>query len=164
MPSKLFYAGPSLAVLHREYARKGRIDESAPVTNISSLVVNAPVHRVWAVLSDLRNRAIWDADFRLRELIEVAPDASFRWTIRGARIRSTFAVVEPDRELSWSGISFGLKAVDRNLLEPVDADHTTVTLQESLAGPLLTLFYSPARLRAGHEAYLIALKTFAERG
>jgi hypothetical protein len=162
MPSRLFYTGPSLAVLHSEYARRGRIDAAAPVTNTSSLLVGASVRQVWAALCDLRNRATWDPDFRLRELAHVTPGASFRWTIRGARIRSTFAVVDPERELTWTGTSTGLKAVDRNLLEPVDSGRTRVTVQESLAGPLLTLFYSPAKLRAGHEAYLTALKTAVE--
>jgi hypothetical protein len=37
-----------------------------------------------------------------------------------------------------------------------------VTMQESLAGPLLPLFYSSATLRSGHEEWLTALKTFIE--
>jgi hypothetical protein len=71
-------------------------------------------------------------------------------------------VVDPYRELIWTGTFFGFKAVDRHLLEPIDGGRTRVTIQESLAGPLLPLFYSATRLRAGHEEWLGALKTFVE--
>lgn len=54
MSTKLFYSGPSLAVLHEEYARNGRIDAAAQLTNSSDLVVDAPVGRVWEVIGDLR--------------------------------------------------------------------------------------------------------------
>jgi hypothetical protein len=164
MPTKLFYSGPHLAVLHDEYARRGRIDPAAPLTNSSSLIVDAPPERVWDVLVDLRNWPAWAPGFRVRGLTAVAPGATFRWTLRGARIRSTFAVVEPTRELTWTGTCLGCKAVDRHLLEPVGGGRTRVTVEESLAGPLLPLLYSPGRLRAGHEEWLGALKTFVETG
>ncbi|MGH3321189.1 MAG: hypothetical protein ACRDN9_13620 [Streptosporangiaceae bacterium] len=52
--------------------------------------------------------------------------------------------------------------MDRHLLEPVDGDRTRVTMAESMAAPLLPLLYSPAKLAAGHEKWLTALKSFAE--
>src|SRR4051812_6206966 len=113
MPTRLFYSGPSLTVLHDQYAVNGRIDPAAQLTNSSSIVVDACVERVWEVVGDLRNWPTWGPGFELLELADIAPGASFRWKLRGARIRSTFAVVEPERELSWTGTCFGFKAVDR---------------------------------------------------
>jgi len=63
-------------------------------------------------------------------------------------MRSTFAVVTPRRELTWTGRFLGYKAVDQHLLEPAGNGRTTVTIRESLAGPLLPLFYTaPANSR-----------------
>jgi hypothetical protein len=163
MPS-LFYSGPSLAVLHDEYARQGRIDPDAPLVSSSEIVVGAAPRAVWEAITDLRGWAAWAPGIEVLDPADPAPGAAFRWRLRRARIRSTFAVVEPERELTWTGTVLGFKAVDRHLLEPLDGGRTRVAIQESLAGPLLPLFYSTARLRAGHEEWLGALKTFVENG
>jgi hypothetical protein len=34
MLKELFYGGPSIGVLHEEYAKKGRIDEAAPASGL----------------------------------------------------------------------------------------------------------------------------------
>ncbi|MDX2701539.1 hypothetical protein PV350_01575 [Streptomyces sp. PA03-6a] len=69
----------------------------------------------------------------------------------------------PERELSWTGLAMGwMKAVDRMRMAPSDDGRTVVTIEESLSGPLLTLFYDSARLRRGHEDVLRMLKAAAE--
>jgi hypothetical protein len=85
------------------------------------------------------------------------------WVNGRARIRSRFAVVDPGRELTWTGISTGAKAVDRHVLEATDDAATRVRSEESMAGPLLVLFYNSAKLRTGMEQWLTALKTAAEK-
>lgn len=160
---KLFYAGPPLEVLHEEYAKRGLLDEHAPVKSVSSITIDAPVARVWQLISDMREWPRWRSDARVTELGAIEPDASFRWKIRGASVASTFAVVTPERELTWTGLAMGwLKAIDRYRLAPAADGRTTVTFAESLAGPLLTLFYREGRLRKGHQDMLRMLKTAAE--
>lgn len=135
---------------------------AGPLTSSSSVVIDAPVAAVWATVADIRSWPTWYRDFEIKELTEVAPGGTLRWKLRGAPIRSRFAVVAPERELTWHGRMFGYQAVDRHVLEPTDGGRTTVTLSESLTGPLVTLLYSETRLRASHEAWLTALKTFVE--
>ncbi|WP_396452125.1 SRPBCC family protein [Actinomadura sp.] len=150
---------PDLATLHDEYALRGRIDEAAPVTNTSSTWIDAPPARVWAVLADLRGWEAWAPGFRLRALDAVEPGREFRWSQNGTPLRSRFAVVDPERELSWTGSFLGFyRAVDRMVLAP-ERGGTRVTLQESLDGPLVRLIYGPDKLRAGHEARLAALNS-----
>ncbi|GIH29253.1 hypothetical protein Aph01nite_75630 [Acrocarpospora phusangensis] len=160
--SALFYRGPSLDDLHTEYAAKGRIDERAPVTSSSSVVVNAPVERVWALLSDLRGWPGWYPEYQVLDLGVMAPGERFRWKLGGLKITSRFAVVEPRRELTWSGVVFGYRAVDRHLLEPLDGGRTRVTMSESLAGLFASVLYGTDKLRQGHDRYLAALKAAAE--
>ena len=52
MTKRLFYSGPSFVRLHEEYAKKGRIDEEAPVKTAGEITINAPVEQVWALLID----------------------------------------------------------------------------------------------------------------
>jgi hypothetical protein len=160
--SKLFYSGPSLTVLHDEYAARGRIDPDASLISSSSLVIDAPVARVWEVMADLASWPSWASNLEIVELTDVRPDAPFRWKLNGVPLRSRFAVVDAERELTWTGVFFGHKAVDRHVLEPLEDGRTRTTVEESLAGPLLPLFYSESKLRANHERWLAELKAAVE--
>ncbi|MGW8354392.1 SRPBCC family protein [Streptomyces wedmorensis] len=161
---KLFYTGPSLETLHEQYAKRRRIDAAAPVTSASEIRVEAPAERVWQVLSDLAGWAGIRPGYRLLKLDQgVAVDARFAWAIGRNRIHSRFAVVDPARELTWTGVSMGVKAVDRNILTPTGDGATLYRLEESMAAPLIPLFFGEARLRAQHEQFLSAVKQAAER-
>lgn len=162
MISKLFYSGPSLADLHEQYAKRSRIDEAAPTTCSVSTVIGAPPARVWEVLSDVAGWPGWYPGMRVLDVGEVRPGTRLRWQTGGATIRSVFAVVEPERELTWTGRFLCYKAVDRHLLEPLPDGRTRVTIAESLAGPLLPLLYPSAKLREGHERWLAALRNRLE--
>jgi hypothetical protein len=162
--SKLFYSGPSLSVLHDDYAARGRIDTGAPLVSTSSLVIDAPVGRVWEVMADLASWPSWSPGLEIVELSQVRPGARFRWKMNGVPLRSRFAVVDAGRELTWTGTFFGYKAVDRHVLESIEGGRTRVTIEESLAGPLLPLLYGQSKLRANHERWLAGLKEAVEAG
>ena len=69
-----------------------------------------------------------------------------RW--RGACIKATFAVIAPERELAWTGVAMGwIKAIDRFRLAPTGDGRTTVTMEETMSGLLLTLFYNDGKLQ-----------------
>ena len=157
MASRLLYSGPSAEVLHREYAARGRVDPGAQLRSSSSRVIGHPVDRVWRALTDLPAWPSWAANVRVTEFDGVRPGARFRWRLNGVAIRSRFGVVRPHRELTWTGAFLWFRAVDRHLLEPLGEDATRVTIEESLAGPLLPLCYSAARLRANHDRWLADL-------
>lgn len=163
MLNELFYGGPSIGVLHEEYAKRGRIDEKAPVKASYEVRIEAPVERVWELLSDVSGWGTWDPDIHDVHLDSVVTaDAHFTWANGKARIKSTFAVVEAGREITWTGVSSGAKAVHRHELESSDDGATRLYMEESLAGPLLVLFFDSSKLKAGMEKWLISLKTAAE--
>ena len=163
MLKRLFYAGPAIGVLHEEYAKKGRIDEEAPVKASSEVLIEAPVGRVWELLSNVAGWGSWYPDVHdVRLDSGVEADARFAWRNGKARIRSRFAVVDAGQEITWTGVSSGAKAVHRHVLEAAGDGATRVFSEESMAGPLLVLFFDGAKLRAGMEGWLAALKTAAE--
>lgn len=164
MSSQLLYRGPTLQTLHEQYAKQGRIDERAPVSAASSIDIDAAPEQVWQVLSCVDAWPTVDPAISQVQLPEgVAVDAAFSWTNGGARIRSRFAVVEQCRELTWTGVSFGARAVHRHLLHRIDDGTTRLASQESMAGPFLSLFYSRTKLVHGLAAWLSAIKTAAEQ-
>jgi uncharacterized protein YndB with AHSA1/START domain len=164
MVKQLFYGGPSIGVLHEEYAKKGRIDEKAPITTAYEVRIEAPVERVWELLSNPPDWGTFDSDIHDVHLDSgVRADARFTWRNGKARMKSRFAVVDADREITWTGIAYGAKAVHRHVLEPTgDGGATQLLCEESMAGPLLTLFFNSAKLQAGLEKWLSALKRAAE--
>ena len=163
MPIKLFYRGPSLVDLRSDYAKQHRVDASAPLVSASSIEISAPVDEVWNAIADVMAWSLWAPRVKVLRVDGVRPDASFTWRLNGVKIEARFAVVDPPKELSWTGTFFGFRAVDRNLLERLDKGRTRVTFEESLAGLLLTLLYRPTQLRANHQRWLGALKTHVER-
>jgi uncharacterized protein YndB with AHSA1/START domain len=159
----LFYTGPSLQTLLAAYAKRGLIDNAAAIQSHTEILVRAPVARVWQILADAPNWPAWMPGVKnVRLDSTVAPDATFTWQSGSSRIKSTFAVVEPGRELTWIGISAGAKAIDRHTLEATEGG-TRVFTEESMAGPFVVLFFSSRKLHAVQQAYLAALKQFAER-
>lgn len=164
MLMQLFYSGPSVGVLHEEYAKKGHIDEKAPITTTCEVRIEARIERVWELLSNPLGWGTFDPDIHDVHLDSgVKADASFTWRNGNIRMKSRFAVVDTGREITWTGVAYGAKVVHRHVLEPTgDGAATRVFCEESMAGPLIVLFFNSAKLQAGLEKWLGALKTAAE--
>ncbi len=163
MLKEIFHGGPPIGVLHEKYAKRGVIDEEAPVKATCEVRIEAPVERVWELLSDVSSWGSWHPDIHDIHLDSaVAEDARFTWANGKARIKSTFAVVEAGRELTWTGVSSGAKAIHRHVLTPDGDGATNLYMEESLAGLLLVLFFDSTKLETGMERWLTTLKTTAE--
>ncbi|MEV4123862.1 SRPBCC domain-containing protein [Nocardia sp. NPDC049707] len=160
---KLFYTGPAAADLHENYAKRGLIDQNAPVRSASAIEIDAPVATVWRLIADMRDWPTWRTDAHVTEIGNIEVDAEFRWVLNGMRIKAVFATVDPEREIAWTGVAFGcMRAIDRMRFEALGENRTRVTMEESLAGPLLSSFFTSEKLRAGHEQMLSQLQTAAE--
>lgn len=165
MFKRLFYGGPSFEVLHEEYAKQGQIDDRAPVKASSSIYIDAPVERVWELLINLPDWPALDSSIRDMQLEAGANvDARFNFRLNNFPIKAKFAVINPDRELHWTGASLWFKAVDLHVLEPTHDGGTRLYIAESLAGVLAPLFMSSERLKVQHETWLTAFQRAAETG
>jgi len=161
--SHLLYRGPALEVLHENYAKQGRIDDQAPVLARSCVDIDAPVTRVWEILGAVMDWPTVDAAISKVQLpAGVEVDAPFAWANAGARVKSRFAVVNRDSELTWTGVSFGARAVHRHILRATSGNGTRLESAESMAGPLLTMMYNSSKLNDGMTRWLTAIKAAAE--
>ncbi|MEV0825033.1 SRPBCC family protein [Nonomuraea rubra] len=160
----LFYTGPSLEVLHEQYAKHGRIDPEATVHAAAEVVVHSPADVVWQVLTD---PDCWQqSDPAIREVrftCGVRPDAPFHWRNGRTRVVSRFAVVRPHEELTWTGVAAGARAVHRHVLTGTAVGVTRLRTEESMAGPLLTLFYSSAKLETVLTRWVDGIRSLAEQ-
>ncbi|MFD4476639.1 SRPBCC family protein [Streptomyces sp. NPDC058471] len=155
-----------MEVLHEEYAKKGRLDERAPVRGSHEIRIEAPVERVWALLSEPANWGSVDPAIH-GVTVESSSggaevDARFTWTNGRNRIKSRFAVIDPGREIVWTGLAAGAKAVHRHVLEATEDGAPLVRTEESMGGPILILFFSDTKLHTALEKWLKGLKKAAE--
>jgi hypothetical protein len=163
--SRLRSRGPDIETLHADYASRGRIDEAAPIVASYTLHIEAPVTRVWEVLSrPERWPAIEPAITHVRLDCGVVAGGRFTWRNGKARLTSRFAVVDPERELTWTGTGLGAKVVHRHVLEPTRDAKTSLFTEESMTGPLVALFFRSDKLRLALERWLTAISVAATSG
>ncbi|HZX56978.1 MAG TPA: SRPBCC family protein [Ilumatobacteraceae bacterium] len=159
---RLWYSGPALDDLYMEHAVQRQIDTNAPVRSTVEIIIDAPPARVWAVLSDPEHWHLVDPRISHVHLDSgVAIGSTFTWRNGFARLRSRFAVVAPNSELTWTGRAMGANVVHRHVLEDLGDSRTRLTAIESMAGPLLILLYSSAKLHKNLEQWLAAISAAA---
>ena len=94
----LFYRGPSLQALHEDYAKKHHIDERAPLQGRREIVVDAPVSRVWRLLSDV---AAWDKNLEpgVHDYLEALPGDATRVLVEESMAGPILAFAFSDAKL-----------------------------------------------------------------
>jgi hypothetical protein len=159
MIKHVFYSGPSFETLHQDYAKKGHIDENAAIKTATEMHIAAPVESVWNHLINFSAWPVIDPSFQNVQLEStVAEDAYFRFVLNNFPIRAKFAVVIPNRELTWTGLSWWFRSVDLHVLEPMETGGTRLYSAESLAGVLASPLMTGEQLKKQHEKWLIAFK------
>ncbi|WP_189326479.1 SRPBCC family protein [Streptomyces flaveus] len=162
---RVFYSGPPLTELQQHYAKGGLIDDRAPVAASSRVRIEAPPATVWRLLHDLPSWPSWVPGVAAVRQGPggTVPDEWFRWKLNGMSIKSTLAVVDPRRELCWTGVLAGTRAVHRFRLTPLNEGRATEVLsEESIGGPLIALYFPSDKLRTVLRNWLGALKSTAE--
>ncbi|GAA4313379.1 hypothetical protein GCM10023178_22900 [Actinomadura luteofluorescens] len=160
------YRGPSLEELHENYAKRHRIDKAAPIHSAHEVVIDAPAERVWALLADPAGWPSFDPairDVRVAGSDGAAVDMQFVWVNGRTTITSRFAVVEPLREITWTGTAMGSRAAHRHLITPHQDGTTLLRTEESMSGALLGLFYNSAKLHAELIRWLTSIKQVLHR-
>ena len=105
---RLFYTGPSTDVLYEDYARRGRIDDLAPISARCETIIDAPTERVWELLSQPQRWEQFASEVRDVRLDDgVVEGGRFTWRNGKTKLSSRFALVNPGRELTWTGTALG---------------------------------------------------------
>ena len=141
------------------------INRDAPATAQGELHIAAEPGAVFSALAALEGWPSWNPDVR-SVTVEgpVEPGTVFRWRSGATSLTSTLQVVDPPRELSWTGTTMGIRAVHVFRFEAQDGG-TRARSEESWEGllPRLLKRYSRKTLDKGIRSVLAHLRTEAER-
>jgi hypothetical protein len=113
-----------------------RVDETAPVIVRKSIVIDAPLHTVWAVQTDVDNWPSWQPDVTaaLKDTPgPLRPGSVFRWETQGLDITSTVKQVHHGKCLAWGGPAQGINAIHVWTFTRT-RDGVLVRTEESFAG------------------------------
>ncbi len=125
------------------------INREAPAAGSATALVEAPLEKVWRILSDLRNWPNWNKSVtKIRVDGPIEPGTTFVWKAGGTKIVSRLEQVAPPLRIAWSGKVFGIRAVHVWELA-AEAGATRVRTEESFEGPLARLFPGSARKTIG---------------
>lgn len=159
-----------LQVLHgsganlEKLARDGAIQSDAPIKASLNLVIEAPIEKVWTLLTGVNDWPRWQTAIKEAHVEgPVANGTEFSWKIGPAPIHSRFARVVPQAEIAWTGSSLNAHAIHVWKLERIGPNQTRVTTNESMSGFLLTFLYSSRELQVSDQFWLDRLKQEAER-
>lgn len=141
------------------------ISPSAPAIAMGETFIDAPPERVFALIADIGDWPRWNTDVQAVELDgPVGPGTGFRWKSGSVPISSELAVVDPPREIGWTGSTMGIRAVHVFHFEARDGG-TLARSEESWEGWMARLLrgYSRRTLEKTINTVLADLKAEAER-
>ncbi len=139
-------------------------DAPAKVRAQAAIAIDAPVERIWKLVVDIDQWPQWNkAVSKARFEGPLERGATFVWISGGFTIHSTMQDVVPMRRLSWSGRTFGTKAVHSWTFDVMD-EGVLVTTTETFRG-WLPMIMSKTMQKTLHDtlcALLASLKAAAE--
>jgi uncharacterized protein YndB with AHSA1/START domain len=141
------------------------INRNAPATAAGETQIDADPQTVFAVISAIDQWSDWNPEVKSVQLQgPVQPGTVFRWKAGPSSLTSTLQVVDPPREIAWTGTTMGIRAVHLFRFEARDGG-TLARSEESWEGLLASLLkgYSRRTLDKGIRGVLAHLKTEAER-
>ncbi len=142
-----------------------QIDNNAPFVGKKEILINAPIVVVWKIQSDINNWPKWQKDVSFAKLEgDLQKGTSFRWKAMGMGITSTLQNVIPNKIISWTGNSIGMKAIHIWKFEK-QGNKTKVITEESLSGwfPRILKIFKKDFLDESLTKALETLKIEAER-
>ena len=140
------------------------INRKAPVNASAETVIDAPVARVWEVLTAIRDWPSWNpAVSSVSMLGEFEPGTEFHWKVDGVMIISTLQEIEAHKRIVWTGRIPFIRAIHVWTFEEREG-RTFVRNEESFQGWLAWLLSRPftRMLDASLEKGLQSLKRECE--
>jgi hypothetical protein len=141
------------------------IDRDAPATGEGEIQIAADPQIVFSTMSAIGDWPTWNPRITSVKLGgPVQRGTVFRWKSGPSSLTSTLQVVDPPREIGWTGSTMGIKAVHVFRFEAKDGG-TLVRSEESWAGLLASVLkgYSRKAIDKAIAGFLTNLKAEAER-
>lgn len=141
------------------------INHGAPVKSQSEIIINAPIEKVWQVLTNINDWPAWQKEVTESTLKEeLSEGVEFKWKAGGLSFTSQIHTIVPKMKFGWTGKTLGASVI-HNWFFTDDGDKTTVRVEESLQGIFPRMFkgYFQRNLDNGVSQNLMDLKTASEK-
>ncbi len=141
------------------------INEKAPVKCRKEVTINAPVDKVWRLLTSIDNWPNWNPEVSFAKSSgPLVPGTTFDWKTGGTKIHSTLHTVNEAIEFGWTGKVMGIFAIHNWTFER-KGHFTKVVVEESMEGLMASLLRGSFNktLEKGMMAWLEAMQQACER-
>jgi len=124
------------------YKASAEIRNDAPVKTKKTIVINAPIEKVWRIFCDVDKWSSWQKEISSSEINgSFKEGVSFDWQSNGLSIHSTLNTVNSQKKIVWSGPAFGSFAIHSWNFKNLNG-RTLVEVNESMEGWLVAVFES----------------------
>jgi uncharacterized protein YndB with AHSA1/START domain len=145
-------------------AKKGVINEKAPVIDKQEIMINAPIEKVWEILANIGEWPEWYTGVTIEKKPEKYEEGqTFHWKQDGNKIKSRLAKIERPNTLAWTGSVLWIKAVHVWQLREIEKSKTKVAVAESMQGFFISQFINKEKLHKVLDLWLNLLKIRVER-
>ena len=141
------------------------VNSNAPVKSKGEIIIEAPVEKVWQVLTTINDWPSWQSEVTESILNgELKEGAEFKWKAGGLSFSSKIHTNHRLKEFGWTGKTFGASAI-HNWFFSEENGKTVIKVEESLQGVFPKLFknYFQKNLDNGIQANLNDLKRASEK-
>ena len=115
-------------------AKEGMINTNASIKDQHSIIIQAPIEKVWTILTNVSGWKQWNPLIKhLSATDEVHPGSQFEWKIGRMSSSSEIQLMDKPGTFSWTGKSTFVKRIYVWSLE-TDENQTIATLGTSLEG------------------------------
>ncbi|MEA5360832.1 SRPBCC family protein [Amycolatopsis sp., V23-08] len=121
---------------HQE-CRGVTVDKAAPVISRASVLVKAPLARVWRLHADIDRWQSWVPEIAPAHKVTpgpLRPGSVFTWSPQNMQVRSAIKTITPLRCTAWGAPVNGITGVHLWTFKPTK-DGVLATTEESWAGP-----------------------------
>ena len=142
-------------------AKEGRINEDASLTDRQSIIINAPIEKVWNCLVGTETWPSWNDQIQWVKVSDDDP-YTFTWHQNGRTLTASFQYMKAPYGLSWTAQTRLVKAIYLWNLDPTDENQTVATVSQSYQGVLLFMFMNHRKMHSDLLRWLDRLKQVAE--
>ena len=144
-------------------AKEGKINKNANIKDEHSIIINAPIDKVWEILSDIKKWPEWYSIIKQIDIEDkVKVETKFKWNFNGMKFNAQIHTATKPSTLAWTGKSSWIKSIHVWQFEG-DENQTIASLSNSLQGTFTILINKHQKVHNDLIGWLESLKAKAEQ-
>lgn len=144
-------------------AKEAKINDNASIKDQHSIIINAPIEKVWSIILKIEKWPEWNAEItKVRSDGTVQEGSKFEWSYNQSTLNSEIQLIDPPNAISWTTNSKWAKGIYVWQLEQ-DDKQTIATVGLSLQGTFVILMNNHQRVYKTLLRWLDFLKSASEK-